>query len=177
MLEAAIARVHGAQGRVVGGGFLVERDKVVTCAHVVARALGLADDEPPPAQAEVRLDFPLIAPGELVTAQSEVWQAPQADHTGDVAGLTLAETAPGGAAATRLVPADDLWSHPFRAFGFPAAHALTAASWPPPSAPRRSPSGGWRTAPRSRPSTSAWPPRRCASAPTASCWPQAEGTA
>jgi hypothetical protein len=77
MLEAAIARVHGAQGRVVGGGFLVEPDKVVTCAHVVARALGLADDEPPPAQAEVRLDFPLIAPGELVTAQVRSGRRPR----------------------------------------------------------------------------------------------------
>jgi hypothetical protein len=48
VLEAAIVRVHGAQGQIVGGGFLVEPDKVVTCAHVVMRALGLADDEPPP---------------------------------------------------------------------------------------------------------------------------------
>jgi Trypsin-like peptidase domain len=95
---------------------------VVTCAHVVMRALGLADDEPPPAHAEVRLDFPLVAPGELVTARVERWLAPQADNAGDVAGLLLTGTAPGGATATRLVAADDLWSHPFRAFGFPAAH-------------------------------------------------------
>jgi Trypsin-like peptidase domain len=95
-LEAGIVRVHGAQGQIVGAGFVVGPEKILTCAHVVARALGLADDEDPPADAEMRLDFPLIAPGETVAARVLVWEAPQADNTGDVAGLSLARTPPAG---------------------------------------------------------------------------------
>jgi hypothetical protein len=51
-----------------------------------------------------------------------MWQRPQSDNTGDIAGLALAETAPAGARAIRLVTAEDLWSHRFRTFGFPAHH-------------------------------------------------------
>ena len=47
---------------------------------------------------------------------------PRADNAGDIAGLSLAGPAPVGAKATRLVTADDLWSHRFRTFGFPAHH-------------------------------------------------------
>jgi hypothetical protein len=121
-LEAGIVRVHGSQGQIVGAGFLVGPQEVVTCAHVVTRALGLADDERPPEDAEVRLDFPLVAPGETLAARVVVWEAPQTDNTGDIAGLLLARTSPAGVKASRLVTADDLWHHRFRVFGFPANH-------------------------------------------------------
>ncbi len=120
--EAGIARVHRVDGQVVGGGFLVGSDVVLTCAHVIARALGWPDDEQPPADAQVRLDFPLVAPGEMVAARVTVWEAPRADNTGDIAGLSLAGSLPAGVKATRLVTADDLWSHRFRTFGFPPGH-------------------------------------------------------
>jgi WD40 repeat protein len=122
ILEAGIVRVHGAHGQIFGGGFLVGPDRVLTCAHVVAGALGLSDHEQPAADAQVWLDFPLVAPGETVAARVVVWDPPEAENTGDIAGLSLAGTAPAGARATRLVTADDLWSHRFRSFGFPAHH-------------------------------------------------------
>jgi WD40 repeat protein len=121
-LETGIVRVYRADGRVVGGGFLVGSDAVFTCAHVVARALGWSEDEHPPADAAVRLDFPLVAPGEMVAARVTVWEAPRPDNTGDIAGLSVTEALPAGANATRLVTADDLWSHRFRTFGFPPGH-------------------------------------------------------
>jgi WD40 repeat protein len=122
MLEAGIVRVLGGEGQVLGGGFLAGPEEVVTCAHVVAQALGLPDGERPSPDAEVWLDFPLVALGEKVAARVAVWQAPQPDNTGDIAGLSLAGQAPAGVKATRLVIADDLWSHRFRLFGFPAHH-------------------------------------------------------
>ena len=122
MLEAGIARVLSPEGQVLGGGFLVGPGEVVTCAHVVARALGLPDGGRPASDAEVWLDFPLVAPGEKVAARVAVWEAPQPDNSGDIAGLSLAGKVPAGVQATRLVTADDLWYHRFRLFGFPAHH-------------------------------------------------------
>jgi hypothetical protein len=118
-LDAAIARVHTADGGVVGGGFLVGPREVLTCAHVVARALGLRDGDPPAADAEVRLDFPLVAPGQTVTARVVAWQPVRDDDTGDVACLSLLGEVPTGVRPTRLVAVTEFWSHPFRVFGFP----------------------------------------------------------
>ncbi len=35
-LEASLVRIHTADGRVVGAGFLVGERHILTCAHVVA---------------------------------------------------------------------------------------------------------------------------------------------
>ena len=122
MLEAGIVRVLSPEGQVLGGGFLVGPGEVVTCAHVVARALGLPDGGRPGSDAVVWLDFPLVAPGEKVAARVAVWEAPHSDNSGDIAGLSLRRQVPAGVEATRLVTADDLWYHRFRLFGFPAHH-------------------------------------------------------
>src|SRR4051812_7846241 len=42
VLSPALVRIRDVAGAVVGAGFLVDGDLVCTCAHVVARALGLA---------------------------------------------------------------------------------------------------------------------------------------
>jgi hypothetical protein len=39
-------------GGIVGAGLLVGQRQILTCAHVVAQALGLPDDTPEPAQTE-----------------------------------------------------------------------------------------------------------------------------
>jgi hypothetical protein len=59
--EAAIARFYNSQGIVIGAGFLVADQTVLTCAHVVAAALGLADTQPERPTGIVELDFPLDA--------------------------------------------------------------------------------------------------------------------
>jgi S1-C subfamily serine protease len=126
-LNSAVVRIRAADGRVVGAGFLVGQRQV--------RALRVPEDAPQVPQAEVHLDFPLIAPGHIVTARIIHWQ-PQSD----VAGLELDGDPPAGTEAVHLVKADDLWGHSFRAFGFPAGHndgvwtsgvlqGQTAAGW------------------------------------------------
>ncbi len=62
-LEASLVRIRTADGRVVGAGFLVGERHILTCAHVVAGALGLADDTPDKPQAPVYLDIPRVAAG------------------------------------------------------------------------------------------------------------------
>jgi hypothetical protein len=48
-----LAKVLDNSGNPVGLGVLVEPKHVVTCAHVVNRALGLGPDEEPSAEARV----------------------------------------------------------------------------------------------------------------------------
>ncbi len=117
-LETSLVRIQTPQGTPVGSGFLVADRVALTCAHVVASALGLQAvpaDAPPEG---VLLDFPLLAPGEPLTARVTVWQPER-----DVAALELVGEPPTGAAPATLVQAADVWGHAFRAFGFPQGFA------------------------------------------------------
>ncbi|HEX8928758.1 MAG TPA: serine protease, partial [Actinomycetota bacterium] len=96
--------------------------EILTCAHVVERALGLRGGAQPPPEAAVTVDFPLVAPDVGLTARVIRWQPVQEDGRGDVAGLRLQDPAPAGARALRLLTAPELWGHRFRIFGFPARH-------------------------------------------------------
>jgi hypothetical protein len=117
-LARAQVRIYAADGeRIVGSGFLAGERAVLTCAHVVTRALGLPDDTPEPPPGQVSLDFPLLAPGQRLTARVARWR-PQ----DDIAVLELASAPPVGAEPAPLVEGGDLWDHPFRAFGFPVGH-------------------------------------------------------
>jgi hypothetical protein len=134
-IELSIARIRAPDGRTVGAGFLIAEGQVLTCAHVVAAALGLTENTLETLQAEVHLDFALVAPGHILTACVTHWQ-PESD----VAGLQLDDDPPAGARPMRLVTAQDLWTHAFRAFGFPTGYddgvwasgvlrGRTAAGW------------------------------------------------
>ena len=69
----------------VGAGFLVGERHILTCEHVVAGALGLADDTPEKPQAPVSLDVPRVALGQLLTARVVLWQPPLPDGGDDIA--------------------------------------------------------------------------------------------
>ena len=92
---------------------------MLTCAHVVAAVLGLPENRPLPADAEVTLDFPL-ATGSPQQPAAVVFSMPVApDNTGDIAVLRLAGSPPPDALPLRVVAADDLAGHRWRAFGYP----------------------------------------------------------
>jgi hypothetical protein len=114
-LNPAIARIRTADNRVVGAGFLVGQRQVLTCAHVIDDAMGRPRNTPAMPQAEVHLDFPLVAPNQRLTARVVSWQP---GDSGDVAGLELTDDPPAGASPVRLVKADDPWGHTLRVFGF-----------------------------------------------------------
>ena len=117
--ESAIVRIHNADGDIVGTGFLVNDRHILTCAHVVACALNIPEDAAEPPEGTLELDFPLLAAGQMLAARVCRWQP-----SVDVAGLQLLGWAPPGAEPVRLVTTDDdLWGHPFRAFGFPLGYA------------------------------------------------------
>jgi S1-C subfamily serine protease len=125
-LETAVTRIRKADGAIVGAGFLVTGQLVLTCAHVVAQALGVSETTSECPAGEVKLDFPLLPPSPLLSAEVVFWlpvQAAPASVTGqgeDIAVLQL-RSPPATARPVRLVKGKDLWGHPFRAFGFPAS--------------------------------------------------------
>jgi hypothetical protein len=121
-LDASLVRIRTAEGGVVGAGFLVGERQILTCAHVVSQALDLADHPRDAPQGKVSLDFPLVAPHTIFTATVVQWCPPLFDGRGDIAGLELQSEPPAEAEVVRFAPAEDVWEHPFRAFGFPAGY-------------------------------------------------------
>ena len=110
-LNSAIVRIRAANGTIVGTGFLVTSRHVLTCAHVIASALDLPHDIPDLPQADLHLDFPLLTPESTLTARISHWQPAT-----DVAALELITDPPAESKPVRLVNADDLWGHSFRAW-------------------------------------------------------------
>jgi hypothetical protein len=71
--EASSVRIMRADGAIVGTAFLLSEESILTCAHVVAAALGIAASAPAKPEAQVSLDFPLVAPGQTLTAHVIFW--------------------------------------------------------------------------------------------------------
>jgi tetratricopeptide (TPR) repeat protein len=115
----------------VGAGFLADSSHVLTCAHVVAQALGLPPSQAAPPDGEVSLDFPLLEPDLQIGATVSFWSpvkdergdATSKNHGGariaDIAVLEISGQPPAGASASPLIRLNDYWGRKFRAFGFP----------------------------------------------------------
>lgn len=110
------------EARIVGTGFLVASDLVLTCAHVAARAWGADPGEPEGLGRTVRLDFPASAPLRFIDATVVRWlpRRPAPGGAYDLAGLALEGKAPPGARPLPLVVEDAPWGRSCKAFGFPA---------------------------------------------------------
>ncbi|MEU6130276.1 trypsin-like peptidase domain-containing protein [Saccharopolyspora sp. NPDC047091] len=120
-LSTALVRLR-ADGEVVGAGVLLAPDRVATCAHVAATALGAdaeAADAPP---GVIRLEFPLLPGAPAVDAEVADWRPIRSDGRGDVAILRLTGPAPAGALPAPARVTGEVWRHPFRVFGFPRGH-------------------------------------------------------
>ncbi len=123
-LELCVVRIYSNSGKVVGAGFLVSQKHVLTCAHVVADALGLARNTVEKPTQAVSLDFPIVAAKQLFKARVVLWQPVNLDESAeDIAGLELESYSPEAAKPAQLVTSDDLWGHSFRVFGFPTKQA------------------------------------------------------
>ena len=125
-LIRGIARVWatvapGDEPRVVGTAMLVAPGQLVTCAHVVAAALGCAADSASTPSDAVLIDLPAVAPGRLLPARITVWLPRRARAGGayDIAGLTLEVAMPASALTVPLTLAEGSWERPCRVFGFP----------------------------------------------------------
>ena len=121
--KASIIRISHANGAVVGAGFLVSPQCVITCAHVVTEAVGIPQNTTQAPTSSINLDFPLIAAGRKIQAQVVFWQPVNPSEVGeDIAVLKLESEPPDTVQPVRLVTAEDWWEHPLRVFGFPSGH-------------------------------------------------------
>ena len=131
-IESAVVRILGAakskkdtRRSVVGGGFLVGKNHVLTCAHVITQALDLDPQIAYKPEGPIIIDFPLVAPGNELKCSVEAWfpitdgNGDSPNHVEDIAVLKLTDDPPQGSRAARPIRSDDLWQHPFRSFGFP----------------------------------------------------------
>jgi len=121
LLKESIVRIYNSNKDVVGGGFLVNVDQVLTCAHVITEALKIPLDTYEKPQEKLFLDFPFVEPNNLLSANVVFWEPITASETGDIAGLQL-ENIPKGIQAVPLVTSEKLWGRSFRTFGFPQGH-------------------------------------------------------
>jgi tetratricopeptide (TPR) repeat protein/S1-C subfamily serine protease len=128
-LEPSIVRIRKSNGTVVGAGFLVQEKYVLTCAHVVAQALGISLYTPEKPLEDVHLDFPSIEPGKILKARVVIWREVQENNSfpppedgEDIAVLKLETDPPVGAIPAPLLSKNNLEAHRFAAFGFPDGH-------------------------------------------------------
>ncbi|MBE9039734.1 trypsin-like peptidase domain-containing protein [Oscillatoriales cyanobacterium LEGE 11467] len=118
-LEPSVVRIYANSGKVVGAGFLVSPQHILTCAHVIAFALGIRADSAEMPSAEVSVDFPIITPGKKLKAKVIFWlPVNPRQSVEDIAGLKLISPLE-EAQPARLVTAEELWGHGFRVLGFP----------------------------------------------------------
>ena len=123
IFRSAIARIYNTNGKVVGAGFLVSQQHLVTCAHVVTASLGIVTNTQDSPDGIIEFDFPLIAPGQKVKAKVVFWQPVNPGQSKeDIAGLQIEETLPIGVSPVQLVTTSNYWQHKFRIFGFPQGH-------------------------------------------------------
>ena len=122
-LQQSIARVRAtASGPVVGTAFLVSPFHVMTCAHVINEALGLAWDAPKCPTGSVWIEFPFAQASSNLAFSATVleWRYPGEGPASDVAVLELEREVrlrPYRIATTRRERGQRFWAK-----GFPAGH-------------------------------------------------------
>ncbi|NEP61901.1 MAG: trypsin-like serine protease [Symploca sp. SIO2G7] len=120
--KTAIVRLF-YQEQVVGIGFLVAEQYILTCAHVVAEALLIPSTTQSCPEGEVKVDFPLLNSTAKFTATVVCWHPVSAldseEAIEDIAVLQL-DNLPTAAHPTRLLLSENLANHPFKVFGCPA---------------------------------------------------------
>ncbi|MFI6121994.1 trypsin-like peptidase domain-containing protein [Streptomyces sp. NPDC051064] len=116
-MASSVVRVRGRDGAIVGAGFLVAEDTVLTCAHVVSDALEQPRGSAVEAGAVIGLDLPFAVGCPEGTAEVVHWVPVREDQGGDVAVLRLHVPLP-GARPLPMADTGDVWDHETRAVGF-----------------------------------------------------------
>ena len=121
-----LIRIFGPNDAVIGAGFLVSEHYALTCAHVVADALGIDRTTPVCPAGEVRFDFPGLDRGKLLQAKVVHWvplrtQAGQPDDNEDIALLAMPAGLPARCQPAQLVQHDVAAGTAFHTIGFPTS--------------------------------------------------------
>jgi hypothetical protein len=122
-MENSICRIYSSTGEVVGAGVLVSYDQILTCSHVVNRALNLSPYSliPPDASRLIEIDFPFLESERLNTRVVRWSPAKQSKkYKGDVATLRMEEAPPNGYEVAKLAAdTQEFRGRTVRSYGFP----------------------------------------------------------
>ena len=127
-LESSVVRIYKQRQNkddkieIVGAGFLVSEEYIITCAHVVNQSLRLEVISPKKPTDIIECDFPLIPPGTSLEATVEVWYPVKINSNDpqDIAILKLKDSVPSQAQPVSLITSEigDLSDHNYKAYGF-----------------------------------------------------------
>ncbi len=121
--KSAITRVYDVDGNVVGAGFLVSDNHILTCTHIIASAFKIPQYVQEKSGGLLELDFPLIRPKQRLNAQVIFWnKSNSADLKNDIACLQLKEDCPLDVRPLSLIKAENHQEHSCIIFGFPQGH-------------------------------------------------------
>src|SRR6266700_2367166 len=94
--ESSVVRIFNARDCIVGTGLQVSETSVLTCAHVIAEALGISAETTTIPEQRVNLDFPLAKTILKISRQIIYPPACQADGFKNIAILQLLDSASTG---------------------------------------------------------------------------------
>jgi arsenate reductase-like glutaredoxin family protein len=129
-LEFSVVRIYKQRKNqddkieIVGAGFLISSEYLITCAHVVNESLGLivTSAEKPTDIDIIECDFPIIASGTSLKTTVEVWYRVKINSNDpqDIAILKLKDSVPSQAQPVSLITYEigDLSDHNYKAYGF-----------------------------------------------------------
>jgi V8-like Glu-specific endopeptidase len=117
----AIARIYNTNNVVIGAGFLISNQYLLTCAHVVTEALDLPPETVSKPSKLIQFDFPFINREEKLNAEVDFWLPYQSDpqKIGDIAGLKLHNKVIPDKVQPICLKTSYKSNHTFRIFGFP----------------------------------------------------------
>jgi len=126
--EPSIVSILGRGPAPVGAGCIITDQHVVTCAHVVATAIGYDEYAAAEPTEPVPIEFVFSKGGDAATVETW-WPVARTgyeprDGRADLALLALSQPLPSGAKPARLAESDNLRHQNFIAFGFPVGQPL-----------------------------------------------------
>lgn len=125
-IRSAIVRIRREENGskiTIGAGFLIDENHILTCAHVVSKALGIKDKSKP--EGEINLDFPYVKGKSDSKAHIISWLPPKIHPSGgetdDIAILQLSTPKPEGAKPVNsILVHGEYKDDDFRAYGYPS---------------------------------------------------------
>jgi len=127
-LEFSVVRIYKQRKNqddeieIVGAGFLISSEYLITCAHVVNESLGLIVTSTKKPTDIIECDFPIIASGTSLKTTVEVWYPVKINSNDpqDIAILKLEDSVPSQAQPVSLITykIGDLSDHNYKAYGF-----------------------------------------------------------
>jgi hypothetical protein len=117
-IAASFVQIFSDSGGTVGTGYLIENERICTCAHVCAHAVNQPDlkqsSEPP--KKNIMLAFPFFSEKKYV-GKIVAW-SPDLPGEADAALLEVLDEPPAGARALPVIVASDLMNSPFEVHGY-----------------------------------------------------------